>query len=87
MKNKNGTQYQSNAKRRNTKDALGRPMRSPSFGLTKTPNGFVVSEFVANMVMRKHPSLIPAFDIVTREKPIFKNGKRVHGIQVCSERT
>ena len=78
MKKGKGTQYQSNAKRRN-KDALGRPMRSPSFGLISTPNGYVVSEFVANQVMRKHPSLIPAFDMVTREKPIYKDGKRVHG--------
>jgi hypothetical protein len=76
MKKGKGTQYQSNAKRRNKTDALGRPMRSPSFGITSTPNGYVVSEFVANQVMRKHPSLIPAFDIVSREKPIFKNGKR-----------
>lgn len=79
MNKSKGTQYQSNAKRRNKTDALGRPMKTPSFGIASTPNGYVVSEFVANQVMRKHPTLIPAFDIVTREKPIFKNGKRVHG--------
>lgn len=68
MKNKKGTQYQSHAKRRIKKDALGRPMRSPSFGIKSTPNGYVVSEFVANQVMRKHPSLTSAFQFVHTER-------------------
>ena len=75
MKNKKGTQYQSHAKRRTKLDALGRPMKAPSFGITSTPNGYVVSEFVANQIIQRDKSLAQALTFV--EKPVYNRGKKV----------
>lgn len=75
MENKKGTQYQSNAKRRQKLDALGRPMKAPSFGITSTRKGYIVSEFVANQIIQKDASLAQALTFV--EKPVYKDGKKV----------
>ena len=74
MKKAKGTQYQSHAKRRTT-DTLGRPMRRPSFGLIETPNGFVVSEFVANQIIRDNPALAGMLKHV--DKPVYRRGKKI----------
>ena len=75
------TKYTSTAKRRIKLDALGRPMRTPSFAIVRTPQGPRVSAFVASQLCKRSKDLCQAIPMqpgARRSDPIpYQHNARV----------
>lgn len=75
------TKYTSTARRRDRLDALGRPMRSPSFAIVRTPQGPRISSFVASQLCKRSKDLCQAIPMqpgAKRSDPIpYQHNGRV----------